>query len=67
MGLLTQDPELYKIVKFRANWTNIEQDTAIQENLLRNLWIAGHLPRRLLYTFSKIQLVVFYQCCVLIG
>ena len=44
MGLLTQDPyiqkehtELYKIVKFRANWTNIEQDTAIQnrKNLLR--------------------------------
>ena len=44
MGLLTQDPyihkehtELYKFVKFRVNWANIEQDTAIQNrrNLLR--------------------------------
>ena len=44
MGLLTQDPyiqkehtELYKIVKFLVDWTNIEQDTAIQnrKNLLR--------------------------------
>ena len=37
MGLLTQDPELYKIVKFRVNWANIEQDTTIQnrKNLLR--------------------------------
>ena len=38
MGLTTQDPyilkehiELYKIVKFRVNWANIEQDTAIQK------------------------------------
>ena len=36
MGLTTQDQdiqkehtELYKIVKFRVNWANIEQDTAI--------------------------------------
>ena len=36
MGLTTQDPyikkehtELYKILKFRVNWANIEQDTAI--------------------------------------
>ena len=52
MGLTTQDPyilkehtELYKILKFRVNWANIEQDTAIQKlkNLLPNLWIAGHL------------------------
>ena len=44
MGLLTKDPyiqkehtELYKILKFRVNWANIEQDTAIQnrKNLLR--------------------------------
>ena len=48
MGLTTQDPyiqkehtELYKIFKFRANWANIEQDTAIQklQNLQRNVWI----------------------------
>ena len=44
MGLSTQDPytqkehtELYKILKFRVNWANIEQDTAIQNrtNFLR--------------------------------
>ena len=49
MGLTTQDPyiqkehtELYKILKFRVNWANIEQDTAIQklQNLLTNVWIA---------------------------
>ena len=48
-GLRTQDPyilkehtELYKILKFRVNWANIEQDTAIQKvkNLLTNVWIA---------------------------
>ena len=47
MGLTTQDPyilkectELYKIIKFRANWANIEQDTVIQK--LKNLLtIAG--------------------------
>ena len=34
-GLTTQDPyilkehtELYKVLKFRVNWANIEQDTA---------------------------------------
>ena len=38
MGLTTQDPhiqkehnKLYKILKFRVNWANIEQDTAIQK------------------------------------
>ena len=38
MGLTTQDPyipkehtELYKILKFRVNWANIEKDTAIQK------------------------------------
>ena len=37
--------ELYKILKFRVNWANIEQDAAIQklENLVTNVWIAGHL------------------------
>ena len=52
MGLTTQDPyiqkehtEFYKILKFRVNWANIEQDTAIQKlkNLVTNVWIAGHL------------------------
>ena len=46
MGLTTQDPhiqkehtELYTILKFRVNWANIEQDTAIQklENLVTNV------------------------------
>ena len=38
MGLKTQDlyiqkehNELYKLLKFRVNWANIEQDTAIQK------------------------------------
>ena len=48
MGLTKQDPyiqkehtELYKILKFRVNWANIEQDTVIQklQNLQRNVWI----------------------------
>ena len=52
MGLLTQDPynqkehtELYKILKFRVNWANIEQDTTIQnlKNLLQNVWISGQV------------------------
>ena len=51
MGILTQDPyiqkehtKLYKILKFRVNWANIEQDTAIQnlKNLLRNVRISRH-------------------------
>ena len=35
----------HRIPKFRVNWANIEQDTAIQKlkNLLTNTWIAGHL------------------------
>ena len=52
MGLTTQDPyiqkehtELYKILKFRVNCANIEQDTTIQKrkNLVTNVWFAGHL------------------------
>ena len=52
MGLTTQDShilkeptELYKILKFRVNWANIEQDTAIQklQNLLRNVWMSGQV------------------------
>ena len=50
MRLTTQDSyilkehiELYKILKFRVNWANTEQNTAIQklQNLLRNVWISG--------------------------
>ena len=40
MGLTTQDPyiqkehtKLYKILKFRVNWANIEQDIAILNSL----------------------------------
>ena len=45
MGLSTQDPDiqkehtkLYKILKFRINWVNTEQDTATQnlKKLLKN-------------------------------
>ena len=50
MGLTTQDPyiqkehtKLYKILKFRVNWANIEQDTAIQKLLQRNVWISGQV------------------------
>ena len=52
MGLSTQDPyiqkehtKVYKILKFRINWANIEQGIAIQnlKKLLKNVWIAEHL------------------------
>ena len=52
MEITTQNPciqtehtELYKILKFRVNWTNIEQDTVIQklQTLQRNAWISGHV------------------------
>ena len=58
MGLTTQDPyiqkehtELYKILKFRVNCANIEQDTAIQKrkNLVTNEWIADTCPE--IHTF----------------
>ena len=37
--------ELYKILKFRVNWANIEQDTAIRKlhNLQRNVRISGQV------------------------
>ena len=54
MGLKTPDPRSQK----EQSRANIEQDTAIQENLLRNLWIAGHLPRRLLY---MLQLIFYFS------
>ena len=51
MGLTTQDQyiqkehtELYKIHKFRVNWANIEQDTAISKlQNLQNVWIPGQV------------------------
>ena len=52
MGFTTQDlyiqkehTKLYKILTFRVNWANTEQDTAIQKlkKLVTNVWIAGHL------------------------
>ena len=55
MGLTTQDlciqkehTELYKILKFRVNWANIEQDTAIQnlQNLQRNVWISEQVSAK---------------------
>ena len=49
MGLTTQDPyilkehtDLYKILKFRVNWANIKQDTAVQK--LQNLVQMYGLP-----------------------
>ena len=43
--ILKEHTELYKILKFRVNWANTEQDTAIQKlkKLLTNVWITGHL------------------------
>ena len=71
MGLTTQDPyiqkehtELYKIFKFRVNWANIEQDTAIQklQNLVTNAWIAGHLSGN---PYISLQILKFLNGCIL--
>ncbi len=65
MGLTTQDPyipkehtELYRILKFRVNWANIEQDTVIQKlkNLVTNVWIAGHLSGK---PYISLQILKF--------
>ena len=70
MGLRTQDPyiqkehtELYKILKFRVNWANIEQDTAIQklQNLQRNVWISGQVSGKK----SSVCSFCLYGSCVL--
>ena len=67
MGLTTQDPyiqkehtELYKILKFRVNWANIEQDTAIQklQNLVTNVWIAGHLSGN---SYISLQIFLIFE------
>ena len=71
MGLTTQDPyipkehtELYKILKFRVNWVNIEKDTAIQKlkNLVTNVWIAGHLSGN---PYISLQILKFLNGCIL--
>ena len=70
MGLSTQDPyiqkehtKLYKLLKFRINWANNEQDTAAQnlKKLLKNVWIAGHLLfLENLYDFEWLYLVQYW-------
>ena len=70
MGLTTQDryilkehTELYKILKFRVNWANIEKDTAIQKfkNLVTNVWIAGHLFGN---PYISLQILKFLNGCI---
>ena len=60
MGLTTQDShnqkehtELYKILKFRVNWANIEQDTAIQK-----LYLSGN-------PYISLQILKFLNGCIL--
>ena len=65
MGLTIQDPyilkehtDLYKILKFRVNWANIKQDTAVQklQNLVTNVWIAGStLVRKSIHFFANFE------------
>ena len=71
MGLTTKDPyiqkgrtELYKILKFRADWANIEQDTAIQKlkNLVTNVWIAGQVSGN---PYISSQICKFLNGCIL--
>ena len=61
MGLTTQNPfiqkdhtEVYKILKFRVNWANIEQDTAIEklQNLVTNV-DCRTLVRKSIHFFAK--------------
>ena len=81
MGLTTQNPyiqkehtELSKILKFRVNCANIEQDTAIQKrkNFATNVWIVGHLSGN--HTFCgplsgnpyiSLQILKFLNGCIL--
>ena len=74
MGLTTQDPyiqkehtKLYKILKFRVNCANIEQDTAIQKlkNLVTNVWIAGHLSENPYLINISLQILKFSNGCIL--
>ena len=50
--------------KFRVNWANIEQDTAIQKlkNLVTNVWIAGHLSGN---PYISLQILKFLNGCIL--
>ena len=77
MGLTTQDPyiqkehtEPYKIVKFRVNWANIEQDTAIQrlQNLQRNVWISGQVSAKCMDIRTSVgnpYIYTFLNGCIL--
>ena len=65
MGLTTQDPyiqkensELYKILKFRVNWANIEQDTAIKK--LKNLVTNACMDCRTLQACPEIHIRLAY-------
>ena len=51
--------KLYKILKFRINWVNTEQDTATQnlKKLLKNVWMAGHN----FYDFEWLYLVQYWS------
>ena len=65
MGLTTQDPyilkehtDLYKILKFRVNWANIKQDTAVQKlkNLVRNKCMdCRTLVRKSIHFFANFE------------
>ena len=63
VGLTTQDPyfqkeytKIYKILKFRVNWANIEQDTAIQK--LQNCWFSHDVTK--IQTSEILILLRFY-------
>ena len=51
--ILKEHIKLYKILKFRVNWANTEQHTAIQklQNLLRNVWTGVRQSIHLLVNF----------------
>ena len=74
MGLTTHDPhilkehtELYKILKFRVNWADIEQDAVIKKlkNLQTNLWIAGHLLGNVRKSINLLANLDFLNGCIL--
>ena len=62
MGLTTQDTyiqkehtELYKILKFRVNWANIQQDTAVQklQNLVTKCMDCRTLVQKSIHFFAN--------------
>ena len=79
MGLTTQDPyiqkehtELYKILKFRVNCANIEQDTAIQKGknlcmdcqtlVRKSIPFYGHLSGN---PYISLQILKILNDCIL--